>query len=429
MPRYSRLLTARDVQDALRGRLKAGRYADGENLYLRVRKGGSCSWTFIAVTDGNKTEVSLGSVKNLGSSAGIDDIGKIASASLTAARDMKVKTHSLIYAGGDLSSLKKTKRSRVVVSDHTFDDLARVYEGLRGTFNQKRQQEVKRLVAALREAAPEVDDIRLFTKAHARIWRDGRRSKVSALSVERENNVIKSMFSVYFSENDFHLDNPFSGLKMPEKAIGSAAISKRSPLSIQEIQMVREQLVQSSREPEITQIWDVLTMTGGRMAEIQGLRMQDVHLDGPIPHIRITPSDKRGVKTAESIRWVPLYGIALTAAQAAAKRNASSDFLFGKQGHSSAGNVSAKIMKQFRKQITDPEKVTYSLRHSLIDEFRAHGVATEIAYPFSGHTSGDIAEKVYGSRERQLNRTNDVVKPILETYSDRIFPPNDAENA
>lgn len=419
MPRHSRLLTAKTVQDALRGKLKAGRYADGENLYLRVRYGGSCSWTFIAIADGKKTEISLGSVRKVGSCAGVDDIAKIASASLGAARDMKMKTHALIHAGSELSSLKKAKHSKVVVADHTFDDLARVYESLRGPFNSKRRQEVKRLINALREAAPEIQDIRQFAKAHARIWRDGRRNKVSAVSVERESNVIKSMFSVYFSENDLQQDNPFVGLKMPEKASGSAAITKRSPLSVQEIRAVRDQLTKSCREPEIPQIWDVLTMTGARLAEIQGLRMADVHLEGPIPHIRITP-DERSLKTVESVRWIPLYGIALNAVQAAAKRNARSDFLFGKQGHTSAASVSAKIMKQFRKQIADPQKVAYSLRHSLIDEFRAHGVAKEIAYPFSGHASSDIAEKVYGSRERQLSRTNDVVRPILESYSDKI---------
>lgn len=270
MPRHSRLLTARHVLDALRGKLKAGRYADGENLYLRVRDGGSCSWAFIAVTDGKKTEVSLGSVKALGSAAGVDDIGKIAAASLGTARDMKVKTRALITAGHDLSSTKKEKRSKIVVFVHTFDDLVRVYEGLKGPFSKKRQQEVKRLVAALKGAAPEVRDIRSFTKVHARTWRDTRRGKVSAESVERENNVIKSMFSVYFSENDLRQDNPFSGLKMPEKAGSSAAISKRSPLSIHEIWMVRERLVQSNREPEVVQISDVLTMTGARLAEIQG---------------------------------------------------------------------------------------------------------------------------------------------------------------
>lgn len=426
MSRHSRLLTAKIVQDALRKKLTAGRYADGENLFLRVRNGGSCNWAFIAVTDGQKTEISLGSVRKMGSCAGVDDISKIASASLSAARDMKVKTHALIHEGGELSLLKKAKLSKVVASEHTFEDLTRVYESLRGPFTRRRHQEVKRLTAALREAAPEVQDIRQFKKAHARIWRDSRRDKVAPVSVERECNVLKSMFSVYLSENDLKLDNPFVGLKMPEKDRGSAAITKRSPLSISEIQVVRSQLRRSSREPEIPQIWDVLTMTGARLAEVQGLRMKDVYLDDPIPHIRIMPSDGRSLKTAESIRWIPLYGMALVAVQAAAKRNAGNDFLFGKQGRTSPTSVSAKIMKQFRKQIADPQKVTYSLRHSLIDEFRAHGVAKEISYPFSGHTSRDVAEKVYGTREAKLSRTNDFVRPILEAYSSKIdFPQHD----
>lgn len=41
-------------------------------------------------------------------------------------------------------------------------------------------------------------------------------------------------------------------------------------------------------------------MTGARLAEIQGLRLADVHLEGPIPHIRITP-DERSLKTVKSV--------------------------------------------------------------------------------------------------------------------------------
>lgn len=327
---------------------------------------------------------------------------------------------SVITTDARLSQLKKAKQSKVIAATYTFDDMAAVYEKQKGPFTIKKQNEAKRLIAALKAAAPEVEDVRDFTKAHARLWRDARKDQVSAESVERENNVIKSMFSLYFAENDIAQANPFVGLKMPEKSATESAMSKRVPLTIEEIRAIRKEIYAGSRAAEVGEIWDVLTLTGARGAEVQGLRVQDVHLDADIPHISITPTDDRGVKTAGSVRLVPLYGIALDAATAALKRNEGSGYLFGKEGMAPYGNVSMKVMKHFRKHVTDPRKVVHSLRHSLVDVFREHDVPKEVAAPFTGHVSTDVADRVYGSPEKQLVRTHKAVKSILEAYSDDV---------
>ncbi len=228
------------------------------------------------------------------------------------------------------------------------------------------------------------------------------------------------MFNVYFTENDIEQANPFIGLKMPEKDVAAAAMNKRLPLSIDEIKAIRKEIYAKSRAVEVGQIWDVLVITGARGAEIQALKIEDVHLDNNIPHVRIQPTDDRGVKTGGSVRWVPLYGIGLEAARLAFGRNKDTGYLFGKNGQGAYGNVSAKIMKHFRKHVTDERKVVHSLRHSMVDLFREHDVAKEIAAPFTGHVSTDVADRVYGSPEKQLIRTNKAAAKILERYSHEV---------
>lgn len=356
-------MTRRQVEQAVKGKLLKlngttgkpiqGRFADGDGLYLKVWPNGYAVWTFLKMVAGKRVEVVLGPVRQLGAEAGSDDPAKIAAASLAKARELTAEKQAKLNSGARLAQLKKAKQSKVVAATYTFDDMAAVYEKQKGPFTPKRQNETKRLIAALKAAAPEVDDVRDFTKAHARLWRDTRKDQVSAESVERENNVIKSMFSIYFTESDIEQPNPFVGLKMPEKSASESAMSKRVPLTIEEIRAIRKEIYAGSRAVEVGEIWDMLTLTGARGAEVQGLRVQDVHLDADIPHISITPTDERGVKTAGSVRLVPLYGIALEAATAALKRNESTGYLFGKEGMAPYGNMSMKLMKHFRKHVTD----------------------------------------------------------------------------
>lgn len=430
MARTAKRLTRRQVEQAVRGKLlirhqvtgepTRGRMSDGDNLYLALWPNGHASWVFNKMVAGKRVEVVLGEVRKLGADAGSDDPAKIAAASLAKARELAAEKQAQINDGARLSQLKKAKQSKVVAATYTFDDMAAVYEKQKGPFTPKRQNETKRLIAALKAAAPEVEDVRDFTKAHARLWRDTRKDQVSAESVERENNVIKSMFSIYFTESDIEQANPFVGLKMPEKNATGSAMSKRVPLTIEEIRAIRKEIYAGSRAKEVGEIWDVLTLTGARGAEVQGLRVQDVHLDADIPHISITPTDDRGVKTAGSVRLVPLYGAGLEAARNALKRNEATGYLFGKDGMAPYGNVSMKLMKHFRKHVADERKVVHSLRHSIVDLFREHDVPAVVAAPFTGHVSNDVADRVYGSPEKQLVRTHNAVKGILEAYSDAV---------
>jgi len=101
-----------------------------------------------------------------------------------------------------------------------------------------------------------------------------------------------------------------------------------------------------------------LIETGCRPSEIANLSKEDIHLDAEVPFISIRPSEKREIKTAWSIRDIPLVGVSLKAMQEAPigfpHYNDRPDLL------------SASPVKAFRVRDLFPTKahVIYSFRHS-----------------------------------------------------------------
>lgn len=430
--RVSRKITRADVMQALRGERMPGRLADGSGLYLVTRAGGNSQWVFLKMVQGKRSEIMLGNVRTMGAAGGTD-LSKIATASLEAARQAAAAKQAELNAGASLEGLKKVPVVHRVVQhssqSYTWQDVADVYvrsNTIDGVISAKREQEIKRIVASLERATPNMKNVMLFGYKQAEAWSKMRLAEISRSSVLRELNVIKPMLSMFITNMELQNDlkNPFTDFKLPKDKVGTSAINKRLPLELEEIKATRKQIQENCRDVEILQIWDMLTMTGARGAEIQGLRISDVHLNDTIPHVRVTPYDERGVKTEESIRWIPLYGIALEAAKAAYEKNKNTGYLFGKEGKQDYKNVSQKMLPQLRKVTKDPKKVPYSLRHSIVDLFREHGVSREISMPFVGHTSSDVAELVYGSPEKQLLRAHNAVATIMNNYSQSITESN-----
>ncbi|CAM3349721.1 integrase family protein [Paracoccus nototheniae] len=374
----------------------------------------------MTVKDGRKTELTLGKVADMGAGGPTSDLQKVATASLEAARVARGTVARDLKSGIKIATMTTKEKKNAIPTEHPLAELAVVYAAYKGSLNRKRQLELARLLKSLTFAAPDVTDIRMITKAHARKWRDARRQAVSIESVVRECNVIKSIFSIYINERDLNIANPFVGLPIQEASAGRTAMEKRLPLSISEIHLIREKIYDSCRNVEVGYIWDVLALTGARGAEIQGLKCSDVYLQHAIPHLRIETSDGRSVKSDESIRWIPLYGLAYDAVQNALRKNYSTGHLFGRLGKVGYTNISNVIMKQVRKVTADKRKVGHSLRHSIVDLLRENNIPKEVSYPFTGHASSEISEKVYGSREKQLYKTNEIIKGMMERYSQSI---------
>lgn len=82
-----------------------------------------------------------------------------------------------------------------------------------------------------------------------------------------------------------------------------------------------------SQDDDLRWILAMLIDTGARLAEVVGLTLTDIVIEGNTPHIIIQPHPWRSLKNAASARVVPLVGASLWAAQRV-KDTATDDQVF-----------------------------------------------------------------------------------------------------
>ena len=118
-------------------------------------------------------------------------------------------------------------------------------------------------------------------------------------TVRRYLNTINAIMNFAFQELEIDKRNPFAKLTIVGEGLDSA---KRGTFTEQEIRDGYKQSMNSLTG--IPLLFPILGETGCRLAEIVGLRVEDVDLDDRVLHIR--PNDKRRLKTAGSERSLPL---------------------------------------------------------------------------------------------------------------------------
>ena len=113
----------------------------------------------------------------------------------------------------------------------------------------------------------------------------------------------------------------------------------------------------------------LLGETGCILAEIVGLRLEDIDLENDLIHIR--PNPVRRLRTRSSQRTLPLGGYAKLAMQSAIKWS-DGVYLFPryiKDGKCKADHTSAVINKWLKKDFDG--LTAHCLRHTFIDRLRA----------------------------------------------------------
>ncbi|MBZ9758968.1 integrase [Mesorhizobium sp. ESP6-5] len=124
--------------------------------------------------------------------------------------------------------------------------------------------------------------------------------------------------------------------------------------------------------------------TGARPSELANLHSGVIHLDHEVPHISIEPrddpDDPREIKTASSIRKVPLIGVALEVFKKHPK-----GFPRYKDREAS---LSALLNKHFETHELFPTNnhTVYSLRHSFEDRMKNARLDEELRRMLMGHT-------------------------------------------
>lgn len=145
---------------------------------------------------------------------------------------------------------------------------------------------------------------------------------------------------------------------------------ERDPMPDDILLAVRRRVLSRTRIPELRLIWRLLQATGCRGAEITGLRIDDVVIDHPVPHLWVRWNDERQLKTQTSVRPVPLVGDGLAAAKealvAAKRERPDASAVFARYSHEGGPDaVSSALMGHLRKETESPRHVVYSLRHNM----------------------------------------------------------------
>ncbi|WP_150132723.1 hypothetical protein [Neorhizobium sp. SOG26] len=192
----------------------------------------------------------------------------------------------------------------------TLEDAKQFYinEKVSGTefAQKKRKNRLEALMRTVKAALGDVPCLPDWTVDDAYKVRDYMLNKgtLKASSVRRELNDLKGIFSLYKEKKLRSMDNPFSGLDLPKSAVSDK--DAREPLPANVLNATRA-LVLERANPDLKLIWRLLEGTGCRLAEVTGLRRQDIVLDVQCPHLRIIPHEGRMLLRDAMCLWLGMH--------------------------------------------------------------------------------------------------------------------------
>ncbi|ETD82256.1 site-specific integrase [Rhodobacter capsulatus] len=282
--------------------------------------------------------------------------------------------------------------------------------------------QVERIVGHVRAALGSDPVLVDLTRDDARRVRDYMLSrfkdngeKISPASVARDMNGLKAVIN--FAATELPLpatfQNPFNKLTLGTVRGRASDGEKRDPLPATVLRKVRERIMGHAKA-DLGLIWRILEGTGCRLAEVTGLRVEDVATGGEFPHIKVTWHENRRLKTEASRRSVPLVGDALEAAKDALKLPRQGNLLFpAYASERGADAASASLIKHLRTVTKDPKHVVHSLRHNMKDALILAEVATLEQNLILGHALGSVGDRVYGGEVAKLRQTTKAMKKAL----------------
>jgi integrase len=198
---------------------------------------------------------------------------------------------------------------------------------------------------------------------------------LTANSANKDLSHIKTVLNFVNERKRFRLDLPLSGYSFKE-----GEQTERPPFSEE---WIREKFIPegalATLNPEARAIFLGMINTGYRPSEGASLKAEHIVLDGPVPHIIITPEARREIKNKSSRRMIPLTGVSLDAFRA---------FPRGfPRYQSSTASLSALVNKYLRNNnlMESADHVMYSLRHSFEDRMIRAGLDDRVRRDLFGH--------------------------------------------
>lgn len=231
---------------------------------------------------------------------------------------------------------------------------------------------------------------------------------LSSKTANRDLGNMRKLYASFFAHvGEEDRQNPFRNLSFKDK--------KQNTTPPFEDKWVREKILKPNVLRGIPGNGDLLVLalieTGCRPGEIANLIEEDIFLDTDVPYISIRPHENREIKTASSIRDIPLVGVSLEAMKRAPK---------GFSEYRDKPNLlSANLMKNFKSRslFPTPDHKIYSFRHS----FEKRMQEAELDYAFRcmmmGHRN---TRPKYGDGGSMEYRRDQLLK-IAHPFSKKLF--------
>jgi len=183
-------------------------------------------------------------------------------------------------------------------------------------------------------------------------------------TIRRRINSLSAIINYAYSELDLDKRNPFTRLFIQNEG---ADIFKRGTFTNEQLKWGYDKALSSGSTVKL--LMPLLGDTGCRLAEIVGLRLEDIDLENDLIHIR--PNSARRLKNKTSERVLPLVGYAKLAIEQALAL-ADDEWLFPqylKVGHCYATHASNAVNKWLKKDFGG--LTSHCLRHTFRDRLRA----------------------------------------------------------
>ena len=208
-------------------------------------------------------------------------------------------------------------------------------------------------------------DVRDYTRQDAKLFVHYLEMKGNkTATIRRRINSLSAIMNYAYSELDLDKRNPFTRLFIQNEG---ADVFKRGTFTNDQLKWGYDKALSSGSTVKL--LMPLLGETGCRLAEIVGLRLEDIDLDNELLHIR--PNSARRLKNKTSERVLPLVGYAKLAIDQV-QIQADDEWLFPqyiKSGHCYATHASNAVNKWLKKDFGG--LTAHSLRHTFRDRLRA----------------------------------------------------------
>ena len=166
-------------------------------------------------------------------------------------------------------------------------------------------------------------DVSQYTREDAKLFvRHLEMKGNKTATIRRRINSLSAILNYAYSELDLDKRNPFSRLFIKGEGEDS---HKRGTFTNEQLKWGYDKALGSGSQIKL--LMPLLGETGCRLAEIVGLKLEDIDLENDLIHIR--PNSARRLKTRSSQRTLPLIGYAKLAMEQALEQG-DSNYLFAR---------------------------------------------------------------------------------------------------